>query len=229
MLTSTRYRAGAAGILAFVLAQTFQELAYAFWIPASHGPADDLRIMHLPVDQLRAFLILATIIGLLIPYTALAINRFHKAPMASVLGLIGATVFVVAEALPRSIELFAITNVDQLVMVQQIEHGWFFVTLTSYLLASVAWTVATWNDEPMWHWLAPAAFIINALRLTGRIASGFAGQTWLDALNGRAYYPAVLVVNGCLVAWFILQAMASRTDRATADATPDRTLSRRST
>jgi len=154
-------------------------------------------------------LILATIVGLLIPYTALAINRFRVAPMTSVLGLIGVTVFVIAEAFPRSIDLFAVDSVDRLATVRQIEHGWFFVTMTSYLLASIAWAVATWRDEARWHWLAPAAFAINALRLTGRIASTFAGQTWLDALNDQAYYPAVLVVNGLLFAWFVLQARAT--------------------
>ncbi len=208
--TSRRYATGAAGILAFILAQTFQELAYRFWIPVSHGPSDDFRIMQLPVDKIRAALILATIIGLLLPYTALAINRFRSAPMSSVLGLIGVVVFVVAEAFPRSIELFAVTSVDRLVTVQQIEHGWFFVTLTSYLLASIAWAVATWRDEARWHWLAPTAFGLNALRLVGRIASTFGGSTRLEALNDQAYYPAVLIINGLLFAWFVLQARRDR-------------------
>jgi hypothetical protein len=205
-----RYTAGAGGLLAFILAQTFQELAYRFWIPASHGPADDLRIIQLPIDRIRALLILATIVGLLIPYVALAINRFRAAPMASMLGLIGIVVFVIAEAFPRSIDLFVATDVDRYTMRLAIEHGWFFVTMISYLLASVAWAVATWRDEPRWHWLAPGAFALNALRLVGRIASTFGGLTWLDALNAQAYYPAVLVVNGMLVAWFVLQARAAR-------------------
>lgn len=36
------------------------------------------------------------------------------------------------------------------------------------------------------------------------------GQTWLASLNDSAYYPAVLVVNGLLLAWFILEAKRSR-------------------
>jgi hypothetical protein len=209
------YAAGAAGILAFVLAQTFQEIAYALWIPASHGPADDLRIMLLTVDRVRALAILATILGLLVPYAALAIDRFRGAPLSSVLGLIFVAMFVVAEVLPRSIELFVFArggaSVDQWVQFQQIEHGWYFVIMSAYLLASIAFAVATWRGEGRWHWLAPAAFVLNALRLVGRLASTFAGQTWLDALNGAAYYPVVLVVNGALFAWFVLEAANSRT------------------
>jgi hypothetical protein len=207
--------AGAAGILAFVLAQTFQEIAYAFWIPASHGPADDLRIMLLAVDRVRAFAILATIVGLLVPYAALAIDRFRIAPLASVLGLVFVAMFVIAETLPRSIELFVFArggaSPDQWVVVQAIEHGWYFVIMIAYLLASVAFAVATWRGVGRWSWLAPGAFALNALRLVGRLASTFAGQTWLDALNGAAYYPVVLVVNGALFAWFVLEAVNSRT------------------
>jgi hypothetical protein len=91
-------------------------------------------------------------------------------------------------------------------MLQQIEHGWFFVTMSSYLLGSVAFAVATWRNDTPWRWLAPAGFLLNALRLTGRIASTFGGQTWLASLNDSAYYPAVVVVNTLLLAWFILEA-----------------------
>jgi hypothetical protein len=209
------YAAGAAGILAFILAQTFQELAYALWIPASRGAADDLRIMLLPIDRARALAILLTIIGLLVPYTALAIDRFKRAPLASVLGLIFIAVFVIAEIFPRSIELFVFArpgaSLDHWIVVQEIEHGWFFVTLSAYFLASVAFAVATWRDTMRWHWLAPAAFTLNGVRLIGRMASMFAGQSWLDPLNGAAYYPVVLVVNAALFAWFVLQAVSSPT------------------
>src|SRR5579862_4997155 len=160
------YTAGAIGILAFLVAQTCQEFLTAAWIP---------------------YVIFATIVWLLVPYTALAITRFPTTPMAAVLGMIGFAFFVLSEAIARSTELFgAATDL----------RGWHFVTMTSYLLASLAFAVATWRDDARWHWLAPAAFAINILRLSGRIASTFGGVTWLDPLNDSAYYPFVLAVNG---------------------------------
>jgi hypothetical protein len=168
------YTAGAVGILAFVVAQTFQEFAHWPWIP---------------------YAILGTIIWLLVPYTALAITRFRETPMAAVLGLIFFTIFVISEWVARS--------------VQQVDPGWHFLTMSSFLLASIAFAVATWRDREPWHWLAPAAFALNALRLTGRIASTFGGVTWLEALNDSAYYPFVLAVNGPLLAWFVLKARSS--------------------
>lgn len=170
------YTAGAIGILAFVVAQTCQEFIKAAWIP---------------------YAILGTIVWLLVPYTALAITRFPKTPMAAVIGFVFFGFFVLTEAVARSTELFAAPT-DL--------RGWHFVTMTSYLLASVSFAVATWRDEPRWHWLAPAALILNALRLCGRIASTFGGATWLDPLNDWAYYPFVLAVNGPLLAWFVLKA-----------------------
>jgi len=169
------YTAGAVGILAFLVAQTFQEFAHWAWIP---------------------FAILATIIWLLVPYTALAITRFQQTPMAAVLGLICFIVFVLSEWVARN--------------VHDIDPGWHFVTMSSFLLASIAFAVATWRDTERWHWLAPAAFALNALRLSGRIASTFGGVTWLEPLNDSAYYPFVLAVNGPLLAWFVLKARASR-------------------
>jgi hypothetical protein len=35
----------------------------------------------------------------------------------------------------------------------------------------------------------------------------FAGQKWLDALNNRLYFPAVLVINLLLSAWFFYLAV----------------------
>jgi hypothetical protein len=173
------YTAGAIGILAFVVAQTCQQFLTAEWIP---------------------YAILGTIVWLLVPYTALAITRFSQTPMAAVMGMIFFTFFVLSEAVARGTELFgAATDL----------RGWHFVTMTSYLLASVSFGVATWRDEARWHWLAPAAFAVNVLRLSGRIASTFGGVTALDALNDSAYYAFVLAVNGPLFIWFYLKSRST--------------------
>jgi hypothetical protein len=217
------YMAAAMCVLLFVLGQAFQEIAYAAWIPASHGPADDLRIALLPVDRVRALILMATILGLLVSFVAIALGRFAVAPVASVFGLLFGTLFVVFEISTRSIEFFV---VDQLwapafqaavspperdailrnvTLWTDIVHGWYFPLLVSYLLASCAFAVSTWAPRRPWSWLAPAAFVLNALRLVGRLASTFGGQVWLDGFNDRWYFPAVLVINLLLLAWLVVE------------------------
>ncbi len=55
---SRRYLLAGLCILLFLAAQTFQALAYWFWIPASHDPQDDLLVYLLRVDQIRALLVM---------------------------------------------------------------------------------------------------------------------------------------------------------------------------
>ena len=87
-------------------------------------------------------------------------------------------------------------------------RGWYFPLLLSYLLSSLSFGVATWKDsvKNRWLWLAPAAFVVNAARLMGRLLSSYAGQKWLDGFNGPLYFPTVATDCVLLVAWFFLLA-----------------------
>lgn len=96
------YAAGAVGILAFIVAQTFQEL---------------------PIDKARSVAILATII----------------------VGDAWAHAYLAATTDPDRLAI-----VGRVTMLQQIEHGWFFVTMSSYLLGSVAFAVATRDNDAPW-------------------------------------------------------------------------------
>ncbi len=61
-----------------------------------------------------------------------------------------------------------------------------------------------WGDLiAPWHRLAILAFVLNTLRLLGRLLNTFAGQAWLSGLNDRFYFPAVLVINAVLALWFV--------------------------
>ena len=81
-----RYVASGLCILLFIAARTFQQFAYWLWIPVSHGPQDDLLAYLLPIDRVRAILIMSTIVVLIVPFVVIAIRYFEVAPLASLLG-----------------------------------------------------------------------------------------------------------------------------------------------
>jgi hypothetical protein len=215
-----RYLASAFAVVAFIVAQAFQELAYRFWIPAQQGPAAELRNYLLPVDQARAILIAATIVLLLVPYVVITLRYFRVAPIASILGLLFGAGFVAAEIVHRSLDFFLVgswarqfeaSDMARDVIVQRyalwndFSHAWYFPLLLAVLLSSCCYAWATWSERrrSAWFWLAPIAFLLNALRVFGRMLSMFAHQTWLDGLNDRLYFPGVLLVDGLLVIWFL--------------------------
>jgi hypothetical protein len=45
--------------------------------------------------------------------------------------------------------------------------------------------------------------------------SNYAGQTWLDGLNGTLYFPVVLTIDTLLIVWFLLMARQAGEDKAT--------------
>jgi hypothetical protein len=208
-------------VLCFLAAQTFQELAYRFWMPESRNQADDLNAYLLPVDQIRALLVGGSILLLIVPFVVIALRYRRVAPLLSTLGLVFSSAFVGLETVHRSIDFFVVgkqwahqfqsaTGVERDLILQrfsmwnQVVQGWYFPLLLSYLLASLCFALATATDRSrgVWYWLAPVAFSLNALRLLGRMLSSFGGQRWLDGLNGKLYFPAVLLTNALLVAWF---------------------------
>jgi hypothetical protein len=72
----------------------------------------------------------------------------------------------------------------------------------------VSFAIATWKDSAANRWLrlAPAAFVVNAARLIGRLLSSYAGQKWLNGFNGWLYFPTVLTDGILLAAWFFFLA-----------------------
>jgi len=207
-------------VLAFILAQIFQELASLFWIPSPHSPQDDLLTRLMAVDQVRALLLMSSILFLTVPYTVLALRYRKVAPVVSMLGLIFAVAFVGFEISARSIDFFVVGRhwahqfhdaaagptrdamLQRFALWNEIVEGWYFPLMLAYLLASCSFAFATLKDSDRWHKVATLAFSLNALRLLGRILSTFAGQTWLSGLNDKFYFPVVFVINVLLMAWF---------------------------
>jgi hypothetical protein len=220
-MTDTNYLIAGVCVLAFLAAQAYQHLAYSSWIPAAKSPDDELRNYLLPVDRVRALLVGGTILALLVPYAVIAIRYFEAAQVASVLGLVFGAGFVGLEVTQRSIDFFVVGEkwarqmgsasgseresiLRRFALWNELTRGWYFPLLLTHLLASVCFLAATATElgKGGWFYFAPLAFALNALRLVGRIAGTYAGVAWLEPLNGRLYFPAVLVINGLLVLWF---------------------------
>ena len=145
-----RYTFAAVSLALLILAQTFQELAYRFWIPKSRGPEDDLLIYLQPIERLRAMLVLGTIVLLIVPFAVLALRYTKTAPLASLLGLIFGVGFVGFEFCHRSLDFFLVggkwareftsANLAERASIlarlerwNEISEAWYFPLLLSYL------------------------------------------------------------------------------------------------
>lgn len=214
-----RYFIAALCILSFLAAQTFQELAYSFWIPAANSAQDDLLSRLLTIDKIRALLLMGSIVFLIVPYTVIAMRYRKVAPVASVVGLLFVAAFIGFEISARSIEFFVIsrhwapqfhdagsgavrdTVLRHFAVWNEMVQGWYFPLMLSYMLSSCAFAFASLKENDGWAEVATIAFSLNVLRLLGRMLSTYAGQTWLSGLNDKLYFPAVFVINGLLLAW----------------------------
>jgi hypothetical protein len=190
---ANRYLLAAFCVFLFLLGQISQQLAYRFWIPSPDDPVSALLAYLQRVDQLRAIILIASILTLLIPYIVAA-ERFRQvAPLASAVGLIGGIAFVGFEITARSIDLFLVGQqwahqfqaatapsaremiLERFQLWNDVEHAWYFPLLLSHLVSSCGFCLATWKSEG-WSRLGPIAFLLNGLRLIGRMLGMFTGQ-----------------------------------------------------
>jgi hypothetical protein len=100
-----RYRLTGICIVFFLVAQTFQELASRFWIPDAHGREQELQVYLLPIDRVRALLILASILTLIVPYT-IAMRYWQSTPIAAATGLV-ACIGLWGSSLPLAAWIFS--------------------------------------------------------------------------------------------------------------------------
>lgn len=221
------YRFAAACCVFYVFAQAIQEVAFRHGIQdAAAGEAGILQRL-LPLDQFRSAVMLISFFPILVALAAVALRRISSSPAASLLGFTFSFLFVAAEVSTRSIDLFLVSRrwameyhaaaspvVQQMIagrtqLWEQSVGAFYFVLLTGHLLASLCFAAATWEAD-RWNRIVAVAFIANALRLVGRIAEGYLGQSWLDPVNNAVYFPAVVLIFGTLTAWLGKQAQAVR-------------------
>jgi hypothetical protein len=183
---------------------------------------ENLATYLLPVDQARAALVGVTILLLIVPYLVIALRYFSTHPVFSLLGFVFGVGFIGAECAQRSIDFFLVgahwarelngsSGITREILLRRfdlwndITAAWYFPLLLAHLLAACCFLRVTsieWRRGG-WFRLAPCAFLLNAVRLAGRMLSMFAGQTWLEGFNSTLYLPSVLAVNLLQIGWFL--------------------------
>jgi hypothetical protein len=79
--------------------------------------------------------------------------------------------------------------------------GWYFVLLMANLAGSSCFLWAAWDRDNRWNVALCLVLALNCVRLVGRLAEGYAGQTWLAPVNATAYFPLTLMLFGTLSLW----------------------------
>jgi SNF family Na+-dependent transporter len=138
-------------------------------------------------------------------------------------------VFVTSEVSTRSIDLLLVSRkwaveypaaspaIQQMIagrihLWEETVGAFYFVLLAGHFLASACFAIARWDDD-RWNRIVATALIANAVRLAGRIAEGYLGQSWLDTVNNAVYFPAVALIFGTLTVWLWKQARIVREEQ----------------
>lgn len=210
----------------FLATQIFQGLCLLLWLPPPDSAAAALDNRLHPLDVARRLAVLAGLLAMAVPYAVIALDRFARMPVASVLGLVFAMFFLLFELLHRGLDLAivsrewavqfaAVTEAAQREALVDRFDGWAAATRGIYLplLLSglIAWTcyaIATWNgDGGRWSRLAAVAFVANASRVLARILVAYAGAAWLAFTDGlHVYLVTTIAIYGALAVWLFRRA-----------------------
>lgn len=226
-LNANHFRLAGLCLCLFVAAQIFQALCFIFWIPETQEPAADFAARLGWMDRTRALAVLFGIVALAVTYAVIALDRFGKAPLASLLGFTFTMFFVVFELLHRGLDFIVVSQqwagafaaaTDPAVRETLIARheswssftsGIYFPLMLSGLVAWTCFAIATWRAGGGWMRLASIAFTINALRTLGRLLGSYTGIGWFDFLNGLPVYLVfVFLINTMLAVWLFKRAAA---------------------
>lgn len=213
------------GLCVFLATQLFQALCFFFWLPEAQTAAADLTLRLGWLDRTRALAVLAGILALTVTYAVVALDRFARAPLASVLGLVFALFFIVLELAHRGIDFALVSQqwapafaaaagpAERALLLER--HAlWSGVTgalylplMLSGLLAWSCFAVATWRGAGRWAPLAPLAFSLNALRTLGRLLGSYTDLPGMGVFDSLPVYVVlVFLINGLLAAWLFWRA-----------------------
>jgi len=218
------YRFASVCAAVYVVAQIFQD--YTFHHGISDSPAGEQAILQrpIPLDQFRLTLLLLSFFPITVAFAAVALRQVRTRPAASVLGFTFSLLFVIAEIVNRSIDLFVISKqwaaqyqatasmaarqaiAERIEVWTQSFSGYYFLIRIGLLLGCSAFAIATWDRRERWNQFIAVVFAANAVRSAGRLAEGFMGQAWLAPVNDAIYFPATVLINGSLAVWLWKQA-----------------------
>src|SRR5262249_52900420 len=148
---------------AYVIAQIIQD--YTFHHGISDSPVGEQAILQrlMSLDQFRLKLLLLSFFPITVAFAAVALRRVRIRPAASVLGFTFSLLFVIAEIVNRSIDLFVISKLwaaqyqaaassaVRQVTAERIEVwtesfiGYYFLIRIGLLLGCLCFAIATWD------------------------------------------------------------------------------------
>ena len=224
-LSARHFRLAGTGLCVFMAAQVFQALCFIFWFPETQAAAEDFAVRMGWLDKTRALAVLFSIVALAVTYAVFALDRFAKAPLASLLAFTFTMFFVVFELLHRGLDFVMVSQqwagafasaTDPAVRDDLAQRHEFWGSFTnaiylplmlSGLVAWICFAIATWNAGSGWMKLASIAFTLNALRTLGRLLGNYTGVGWFDFLDSfTLYLVLVFLINGMLAVWLFRRA-----------------------
>ncbi|HEU4409825.1 MAG TPA: hypothetical protein VFS43_31520 [Polyangiaceae bacterium] len=208
---------GAFGLMFFLLAQIFQEIARR----AMPAPLDEtaafLAELH-PLQRARSALVLLSFFGLYAGFLAIGLARVRRRPGTIALALSFLGLFCAVEILYRSVDFFAVEGAwlrryaaaadpaQRALMRSHVEafrdviRALYAPLMLSQMFGSALAAAAFFPAQGADRWVV-AGFGFNAVRLVGRFAASYLGLGWLGVLGGELYFPTVILSYGPMLAW----------------------------
>jgi hypothetical protein len=203
----------AAGVvaIAYLAIQVFQDIVYRS-LPVPATPADDLAQSATTLHVVRSTLMLFAMVGLVVIYTTVALQRIRVRPIVASVAIACFGVFGLFEIGLRSVELFwtqlqlpaayAATHdpgiLDQAAAFAAIQGALYFPLMLSTWIGSVA----LWIMFP--DRLIRAIVAINLARITARMLTVYAGIPLLPtAIYEQIYLGLVIVFYAPLAYWLL--------------------------
>jgi hypothetical protein len=226
------YRVAALCGALYVAAQVIQQVAFHSGINDSASGEQGILQRLMPLDQIRLTALLLSFFAITVAFGAVALRRARIRPAASLLGFAFSFLFVIAEIINRSIDLFVISRrravefqaagslaakqslADRIQIWEQSFAGFYFVLRMGLLLGCVCFAISTWDKRERWNQIVAIAFAANAARITGRLVEGFMGQSWLGPVNDVIYFPASVLIYGTVAAWLWKQSLEVREENS---------------
>lgn len=202
----------AAGVTALVYLgiQVFQDYVFRT-LPVPATPAEELMAGAHPLHLARSTLMLFAMFGLVFIYGVIALQRARTRPILAGTAFLSYFTFGLLEIGLRSTELFwtqiqlpaayAATHdpaiLDQVATFQAVQSALYFPLGFSTLIGSVL-MLFLFETPPRLNWVIRIAFAWNALRITARTLTGYAG---LPILPGALYEKIYLF--GVVAAFYV--------------------------
>lgn len=205
--------------IAYILIQSFQQYVFSL-MPGKTSMTEELLLGSMNIHLWRSFLLLISFFLLVFVFNAVVLYCYNKFKFFSIIALIGFLIFCCLEIGLRSVELFYVqielprnysnaatstiklTVIDNYNVFRSVQAALYFPLMLSQAVSSLLVAII-FPVRSKINLMIKVAFILNAVRLAGRLLGMYAGIHWLDNLSGTLYLPFVIIIYGLMAGWFL--------------------------